>query len=1243
MAIRPIEVEYILKDGISAQAKQAGKSIKTLGTDAKEAGKAIKAGMSEAQGNIRQMTKDIKQMEQQMRKIPAGSRKAELEADLSAARKALGEERVRLDALRESYDKTSQSVRSLTREQRELVQEMAKLKIAGQDASEEYQEMAKRAAEITDALGDVRQETNALAHDNSGFAGVTSGLQGLVGGFTAVTGVMGLFAGESEELQRIQTRLQAVMAITLGVQQALDAINRSSAFSTVVLAKANTLLTVANTRLAVAFGISTASAKLLMSTLTLGLSAAITAAIVWYNKYVDAQEEARRTLEERIEAEKEGRAQSLKARVELEETIKSIERFKGSKDEEKRKVEELNQTYGSTFGYYENLSQWYDVLKGKLEAYVHVLFLQAKAQSLINKAVEADAKVAKIEATPEEAYASWTDKFNIKDAGYNIPLLKKNRELKAAQEVKKGILDEVEALYEEIEQVSKKHHLGGLGGNPDHQDPEAEQRKRETEKRKAEEVQRKHKQRQQLIDETAKALAASTSRGEAYIASVGIEKMKEGRDKERAQVELEWKEERERIKQIGRERLDLIAKLREHGAKVPEGQEMSVKVLMEAELAANTDLKAARLKAIDDEEAKQWQEYLGKFRDFAAKRKAVEQEYARDVAKLRAGQTQGNQAEVQAAIEEAGRLRKQALQMIDREEADATEEVTSTLARLYEDAAEKSSAEIKRIIAGTEALIEYLKTTPAEALQARNGISAAKLRTIKDDPQGIKELEQGVKSLKREIGSRSPFEGLFDAWKEGVAEIKKGGKESIGKGIAQIGTAVTEVTPHLKQLGQSLGDLFGDNELSDNISVLADTLAGLGSAAAGVGQIMSGDILGGAQNIIKGIASIISMASKAEQAHREALKQVHSAQLEYERQYQLALLRTRLLAEQATTPFGTDQIVKAREALKVYADAQRQLREQLKGDDPRNQASYMLYGWTGLFDKQIEAYRKGIGLLSQTSVVTGHRKTGLFGWGKGEDVYSSLLDVYPKLIDANGELDTVMLKQILSTRKMREEDKKRLEGLLETTEVAKEASKAFDDYLSSTFGSLGSSMTDALLTSIKEGGDAMQLFAQDVGQILEGLLKQSIFASFFKEQFENYRQKLKKTYETADPVNLVSEVTKLSKGLIDNLKQILPSAKAATEAGVQAIREAGLSSDQASQQAKSGAFSALTQEQGTKLEGLFTSGQMHWASIDDQMRSVTADLSGVLDGLNQIITNTAPISGILQELQLMRRDGVTIK
>lgn len=81
---------------------------------------------------------------------------------------------------------------------------------------------------------------------------------------------------------------------------------------------------------------------------------------------------------ERVEIEKEGRAQMIKTRFEIDSTLKSLKEFNGTKEQEKAKVEELNRKYGESFGYYNTISEWYDVLLQKGEAYIQMLFCRRR-------------------------------------------------------------------------------------------------------------------------------------------------------------------------------------------------------------------------------------------------------------------------------------------------------------------------------------------------------------------------------------------------------------------------------------------------------------------------------------------------------------------------------------------------------------------------------------------------------------------------------------------------------------------------------------------------------------------------------------------------------------------------------------------------------------------------------------------------------------------------------------------------
>lgn len=84
-----------------------------------------------------------------------------------------------------------------------------------------------------------------------------------------------------------------------------------------------------------------------------------------------------------------------------------------------------------------------------------------------------------------------------------------------------------------------------------------------------------------------------------------------------------------------------------------------------------------------------------------------------------------------------------------------------------------------------------------------------------------------------------------------------------------------------------------------------------------------------------------------------------------------------------------------------------------------------------------------------------------------------------------------------------------------------------------------------------------------------------------------------------------------------------------------------------SQSGKSGGFSAMTQEQGTKLEGMFTSGLQHWSSMDDQLENVVEKMNVAESHLARIAENTGKsvthLNDIKEEIRKIIRDGVKMK
>lgn len=135
-------------------------------------------------------------------------------------------------ALKTGQTEVESSTVSLKAQLRQMVQELAKMKIAGKDNTEEYKAMAQRAGELQDAIADANQEVKNFGSDTGNLDGLISAATGLAGGFAVAQGAAALFGDESEELQETLLRVNAAMAILQGLQQIQTVLQKESAAAT---------------------------------------------------------------------------------------------------------------------------------------------------------------------------------------------------------------------------------------------------------------------------------------------------------------------------------------------------------------------------------------------------------------------------------------------------------------------------------------------------------------------------------------------------------------------------------------------------------------------------------------------------------------------------------------------------------------------------------------------------------------------------------------------------------------------------------------------------------------------------------------------------------------------------------------------------------------------------------------------------------------------------------------------------
>ena len=166
--------------------------------------------------------------------------------------------------------------KSLKAQLREMTAELAKMKVAGQDNTKEYQTLAREAGELKDAIGDAAQEVANFGNDTRNIDGIIGVVQGAAGAFAAVQGAAALFGDESEELQKTLLKVNAAMAILQGLQQVQVALQKESAASMFL----NTVATKAQTVAQVAYNVVVGTSTGLLKALRIALAATGLGAIV---------------------------------------------------------------------------------------------------------------------------------------------------------------------------------------------------------------------------------------------------------------------------------------------------------------------------------------------------------------------------------------------------------------------------------------------------------------------------------------------------------------------------------------------------------------------------------------------------------------------------------------------------------------------------------------------------------------------------------------------------------------------------------------------------------------------------------------------------------------------------------------------------------------------------------------------------------------------------------------------------
>lgn len=219
----------------------------------------------------------------------------------------------------------------------------------------------------------------------------------------------------------------------------------------------------------------------------------------------------------------------------------------------------------------------------------------------------------------------------------------------------------------------------------------------------------------------------------------------------------------------------------------------------------------------------------------------------------------------------------------------------------------------------------------------------------------------------------------------------------------------------------------------------------------------------------------------------------------------------------------------------------------------------------------------------------------------------------------------------------------------------KDAAQYMDDYIDyyrqieELQDALREKLTGMSFSSLRDNFKSqlldMESDAESFGENLDELLFGTIVESLMSEK---YSDMLKEWYKNL--ADAMADDGKLDEhelaSLRSSYKKIVDDAIAERDAIADAMGYDPESSG-SGQSGKAGSYAAMSQDQGTKLEGLFVSAQMHLSSIDDNIEDVTSKWGAASDSLRKIEENTGKtverLETLSEDIKKIIRDGIKTK
>lgn len=694
-----------------------------------------------------------------------------------------------------------------------------------------------------------------------------------------------------------------------------------------------------------------------------------------------------------------------------------------------------------------------------------------------------------------------------------------------------------------------------------------------------------------------------------------IDRMKEGSDRRLRQIRLDYEKELAEI-----ETQEKRLREAQGGSLTAEQRNGIVQSYAEAHGRMERGVRGVEETEVG-KGRERYEALLEQYRTFDQRRRDIDEKYREDMAVYEAERSRlsdagGDTSEVESSISARTEKYKEEIASLESDILRASD----FYSKLFGDVSEK----------GYKILSDFYAQAQETLSGAKIGSNGVTLSVPAKDAGGnfvkkqvtvtvaeFERMQKRVKEIQKELEKGNPFKAFKTSYDELLKAVKNGG--DVSGALKSVNEKGKELTSTIRGWGDSLGAVFGDR-FSQSIGEMMTFVDGIMDMGTGIGQIFSGDIVGGVTGVLGGLSSIVSLFTSWKEKMEEMKREWYIAEIETNR-----AIRERS-EEYAANQSQISDIIKDVELLnwlveKGYAkpasvsvwDAQSEQLAQFQKDLAAEAAAYdELWGKLQASDAHWE-WGNSLNGGSVTMSLRGMSAEQIELYYNQNKLSDAARDYYEAWVDSGKTI---------------EELKQNIEECYATMQEMV-MGVSFDSFLSNA--------RDALR---EMRGDVSKL-----GEFTEDTLAEAVLNAFM---YKDLAKVLEPLYDELSEafINGTADKDYLA-GWRDRFEEAMTAAGERLNAMAEA---AGVDLDGGSgtsQSGKAGSFNAMSQEQGTKLEGMFTSGLMHWASMDEQMQDVSEQMGTAVDHLRRIEENTGNsakhLGEIKEDIKKIIRDGLKMK